>query len=413
MAATVSNVALNQIAGAAGGPVSALVKQSVPDWLDRVQNAQVPLVSGITKSKAKPKNSAAGKFVWGNEWDRPLVDQLAEADDGSETTLTVDHGEYFAIGDLIQIGTEIQLVENISGDDLTVQRGINNSGTGTSHADDSTILILAPAYRQNQDTQLTPIAQGELYENQFQQMEFKLTSAHKNEVFPTYETEGKGAIRHFAEKLMKYEALKQLENLLIHSDAVVAEDADTPAVMGGIFTAAFTENRDSISGALTITHLMDALQDTWKRSNDGVDLTVMCGPYMARVISSFFSGMRRADATTVEVATHFERIKTPWGTLTITPNPNWYTPSGQTASATAELNKIFIGNLKDIELIPAPDAPGDPSTWNLGYDAPPTTPGWYKHCYLRGMYTLGMGNPLKRTILYGFSVDSSAYPNNI
>ena len=66
---------------------------------------------------------------------------LAEDVDGSETEIDVDDGDFFRVGDLIQLGTttgttetkiEIMRVTGISTNTLTVERGLFGSATGNS-----------------------------------------------------------------------------------------------------------------------------------------------------------------------------------------------------------------------------------------------------------------------------------------
>ncbi len=59
-------------------------------------------------------------------------------DSTSTTTVTVDDGSYFRVGDLIQVGTEIMDVTAISGENLTVIRATNGS-TIASHSDNANI----------------------------------------------------------------------------------------------------------------------------------------------------------------------------------------------------------------------------------------------------------------------------------
>ena len=53
-----------------------------------------------------------------------------------DTTITVDDGDWFKVGDLIMVGTEVMQVEARSGANLTVKRGLLGS-TEAAHADDA------------------------------------------------------------------------------------------------------------------------------------------------------------------------------------------------------------------------------------------------------------------------------------
>lgn len=61
---------------------------------------------------------------------------LAEDLDSSETTVTVDYGAAFVVGDILLIDSEKMLITAISSNDLTVTRGHRNT-TAAEHDDDS------------------------------------------------------------------------------------------------------------------------------------------------------------------------------------------------------------------------------------------------------------------------------------
>jgi len=59
----------------------------------------------------------------------------------TDTTVTVDSGNDFAIGQTIMVESEQMLVTDVSGNDLTVRRALNGT-TAASHADNTQIDIL-------------------------------------------------------------------------------------------------------------------------------------------------------------------------------------------------------------------------------------------------------------------------------
>jgi hypothetical protein len=406
MAVTYSNAALTTISGATGGVPSGLYPTPVPDWLDRVKNRNTPLLQMITKASAP--ESTHNLLTWGYSSPRETFDTLAEALDNSETGVDVDHASYYQIGDVIKIEDELMLVTGISSPTLTVIRGFAGTSAAT-HTDDYGISILGPAYRQNQDTERTPIAQGEKLTNNWQQFEFKLDASHARQIFPTFENLGKGdALRYFAKRLMQVEAPHLLEKTLIHGVAN-DEDATEPSTMNGILTTTYTSNVDTISGALTAKQLMNSLEDTFLASHEPIDLTMMGHPRMIRRVSSFFAGMRRMDANDTQVTLHVEKIVTPFGTLNMVSNPNWLKPGAAAATPSQELDQLIIFNPKDVELVPA----SKDSVWNLSYRDVPYNNSWQEVAFLRGMYSIRMKNPFTRTILKGFSVTDSDYPGMI
>ena len=94
-------------------------------------------------SNAKTIDNATGYSVNSGKLYVDSVANLAEAVDGSETEIDVNDGDYFRVGDLIQLGTttgttatniEIMRVTGISTNTLTVERGLFGSITGNSSA---------------------------------------------------------------------------------------------------------------------------------------------------------------------------------------------------------------------------------------------------------------------------------------
>lgn len=404
--ATYSNAALTTIGGVAGGVPSGLYPTPVPQWLDNVKNRKTPLLQMITKGSAP--ESTHNLLTWGYSSPRETFDTLAEPLDNSETGVDVDHAEYYQVGDVIQVESELMLVTAIASPTLTVIRGFAGTSAAT-HTDDYGISILGPAYRQNQDTSRTPIAQGQKLTNNWQQFEFMLDASHFRQIFPTFENLGKGdALRFLMKRLMSVEAPHLLEKTLINGVAN-DEDSTEPSTMNGILTSTYTSNVSTVSGALTAKTLMDKLEQTFLASQDGVDLTLMSHPRMIRRISSFFAGMRRLDATEDTVRLYIEKIITPFGTLNLVSNPNWLKPGAAAATPSQELDKLIVFNPKDVELIPA----SKDSVWHASYKGEPYTTSWQEVAYLRGAYSIKMGNPFTRTIISGYSTTDSDYPGMI
>ena len=99
--------------------------------------------SDASGAMAKTIDNATGYSVNSGKLYVDSVANLAEAVDGSETEIDVNDGDYFRVGDLIQLGTttgttatniEIMRVTGISTNTLTVERGLFGSITGNSSA---------------------------------------------------------------------------------------------------------------------------------------------------------------------------------------------------------------------------------------------------------------------------------------
>ncbi len=408
MAGTSSVGALTSLVGVASGIPTSLSPTPIPSWLDRVQGAQTPIFNAITKARAED-GFKQKKLTWGFSSNRILYDQLNGAYTTTGVTLTVDNQSRFQVGDFIKIESEIfRVTAYVSTTQLTVQ--FAQLGTSNAnHADNSGIQILLPGFLENQSAEITPIMQGEIQTNEWQQAEWMLPSSHARQIFDTYENHGKGdALAYFMKKLSKVEAPLQIERALIANPAGQAGTASVAGAFGGILTPAYTTNRTSVSGALTMKALMDALETAQIASEEPVDLTAIGHPRMLRRLSSMFSGSRMADANEDTITLHYEKFKTPYGMLTFLPSRNWTQPGTVDGTPEKELNQLLICNPKDFELVPAPD-----SEMEILFRDVPYNDAWQKRAFMRTMISLRAKNPLTRTILYGFSTTDTDYPQMI
>jgi hypothetical protein len=103
-----------------------------------------PMMAFFTK-RMKSKPARATTVNWMEDEPVPYWDQLNEALDDSETTVSVDNGAYFQAGNLVKIVStnEVMRVTGVASNDLTVTRGY--IGTAAAAADDAYILNLSTA----------------------------------------------------------------------------------------------------------------------------------------------------------------------------------------------------------------------------------------------------------------------------
>lgn len=399
MAATTTNTAMAQYSGAT--TPSGLFIRDVPHWMDKLKRTDTPLTKLIKKGAA-PKTPML-KLEWGYGSPNPDLDQLNEALDNSETGVDVDNGAFFQVGQVIKVDDELMLVTSISSNTLTVVRGYAGS-TADTHADNTAVIIMSPAFKENQDTELSPITQGELAYNYFQQIEFSWQYSHRADVTPTYESRTKAGSR-FAQELrkkMEVEAPVFMERTLINGLRALGSTT-SPSAMGGIFQDDFNTTRNtSISGPLTETTLLDNLQTVYNLvGQDMMGKTLMANPFVCRIISSWYNDARRLTSSESRVGLAITEIDTGWfGTLSIVPN---YKFTKTAANGETTLDKLIVFNPSDYELIPYSSDAG----WQTGeFD----TDGWYKKGFLRGDFSLKAQNPDSRLVLGGFSTSSADYP---
>jgi len=230
---------------------------------------------------------------------------------------TVDHADYFRVGDQIIVGdnTEVMLVtaiDTIAGT-LTVTRNYGGSGTG-SVADGSTIRILGNAALEGDEA--TPA-----------RFTSRQRSTNVTQIFSaTVEISGSElAVRQlgvrdeldYQKNQRTRELLRDLENCVINGVMPAANPQGSSTVrrtMRGLMSF-IASNRfaPGVSGfpagaALTETQLNTALREMWKNSSGNVDLIVVGGPEK-RAINSFITSSRRyngSDETFKELVAVYE-----------------------------------------------------------------------------------------------------------
>ena len=125
------------------------IKRVVTDRIEMSEPMEFPLMKalGINNSKFSFVNEPGKMYEWQEDTYSPLEDDLNDdttaTNDSTDTTLSVSHGEYFHVGDIIKIDSEYIYVSSISSDDLTVVRG--HGGTQATHASTATVYIVSQA----------------------------------------------------------------------------------------------------------------------------------------------------------------------------------------------------------------------------------------------------------------------------
>jgi hypothetical protein len=214
---------------------------------------------------------------------------------------TVDHPEYFRVGDQIALGssTEVMLVtaiDEVNGV-LTVTRGYGGSGSGAVD-DGSLIRILGNAALEGDEAQPARFTSRQRASNVTQ-----IFSA-------TVEISGSElAVRQlgvrdeldYQKNQRTRELLRDLENCVINGFMPATNPQGTSTVrrtMRGLMSF-ISSNRfkPGVSGfpagaTLTETQLNTALRAIWKDSSGNVDLIVVGGPEK-RAINSFITSSRR------------------------------------------------------------------------------------------------------------------------
>jgi len=396
MAATVASGSMNQYSTAVSGGTTPpdLFIRDVPDWTDKLERTDVPLQKMFGTAPAPDVPMLKAEWGWGSP--DPYTTTLgASISSAGATTCTVATGTgvYFQIGDRILIDSEEIRVTGIASDTLTITRGFAGT-TAATHNNGSTIIILGPAVVESADDADSPFTQGEVDYNYHQIMSFTWSLSKRADVTPTYEHR-KGA-RANAELRKKMETTAPVRMELTYLLGQRAQGTSTtPSAMGGLRQSSYITTQTNLSSAaFTETNLMDAMQTV--NNLVGSSLmpdTIVCSPFMARVISSWYNETRRTTASDNKIDVRFTEIETWFGPVKIVPH---YLMS------TVANSYVYIMNPEDFKRRPYASSTG----WNTGNYA---TQGWKTRGFLRGDHTLIAERADARAVLYGGSTTAGDY----
>ena len=403
MAATVSNVALNQYStGVSGGTTPTdLFIRDVPDWTKKLKRTDTPLQRMIGRDSAPSMSMNKAEFGWGSP--DPVLDQLAEALDNSETDIDVDNGAYFPVGTIFRVDSELFLVVSRAGNTLTVATRGSMGTAAATHLDDAPVYILSTAIMENQDTPLTPVTQGEVDYNYHQIIDEAIQFSNRADVTATYESKGNNARSRYEfelRKKMEDTLPVKLERSLIEGQRVLGS-ATAPSAFGGLMQSSYFTTDVDLSGApLTEYDFMENLQTVYnlvgKDGGAGMGMTVMCSMFIKRVIASWYNENRRYTGSDTTANVVFDEIDTDFGRLRFVDNYQ--------LDALGRRNYLFVANWeRDFALRPYASSTG----WQTGR-LPEN--GWYKRGFIRGDWTMVARNPDSKLRLHGFSTTASDYP---
>ena len=233
-----------------------------------------------------------------------VVSQVFSPSASTDTTIDVDDGSPFRVGDLVRPGEgpEVMLVTAIADDTITAVRGYGGTAS-VALAENMVLTILGNAALEGAE------APGARFTN-------RVRKANYTQIFTsTVEVSGSmQAVRaHGIADELDYqkqermrELLRDLENCIINGVAPAATQQGSGTVrrsMNGIIhslqTNLFEPGAGAIPGGsgggsdgLTEEVLNAALREVWEQSSGPID-TIVCGGLQKRRINAFLSSSRR------------------------------------------------------------------------------------------------------------------------
>lgn len=288
----------------AGSGLPELV-EDVSDIVGIVSPYETPLLDRI----GDPSRAARSTLhSWIEDSLLPNTDAVNQTvftpDAESATTITVDNGDRFRVGDQVRPEglREVLLVTGISGDDLTVVRGYGGTTAGDL-ANNMVLTILGNAALEGDDRPATR------FTNRTRRTNYTQIFAASVEVSGSMQA----ARSHGIADEMDYqkqerlrELMRDLENCVINGVAPSAAQEGSGSVrrtMDGIVSQVTTNqftpglgpipvSGGTVDNALTEPMLNAALRAIWETSGSPVD-TLVVGGAQKRAINSFISSDRR------------------------------------------------------------------------------------------------------------------------
>lgn len=267
-------------------------KRVVSDRILFTEPNETPLLSALGMSaeqKIKLVNAPGAKYEWLYDTYSSLSDTAADTtitSDSTVTSIVVSDGSKFQAGDVIQIDSEYIWVSSVSTNTLSVTR--NYGGTQATHASTSTVYIRSRARLEGASNTTSHYTQPTSDYN----YSFILHKAVKiSRTDARIQRYGIGDIVNF-EIDKKMDELKMDLSRKPYYGQRKAGSASTPRDAGG-FDAFISTNVTTLSGALTLKAIEDAVQSCW--SYGGNPSLLVCNGWAKRKINSFFEGSVRTE----------------------------------------------------------------------------------------------------------------------
>lgn len=240
---------------------------------------------GINDGKFEFINTPGVKYEWLEDTYAPTSDTANEADlesDSTTTVMTVSNGEYFHVGDVLQIDSEYMIVSSISGDEVTVER--NHGGTQATHASDSTVYIRSQARKEGASASDSPAVEATTGYNYSFILHKNIEIARSNQLLPRY------GVPNLVDREID-KGMLELMRFLTQKPYYGIRDAGSGSAnrdCGGFDTFITTNLYDQSSVRLSRSALDTANRAIYDAG--GVAKLIVCGAFQQQIISDMFEG---------------------------------------------------------------------------------------------------------------------------
>ncbi len=271
------------------GPSLPELAHDVSDIIGIVSPYETPLLDHL----GDPQRSATSTVhEWLEDTLLPNTDTVDGAATISATSIDVDHGERFRIGDQIQPegSREVIFVTAVSSNTLTVSRAYGGT-TAASISDNTTVRILGNAALEGDDAPTTR------FTNRSRKLNYTQIFTASVEVSGSQLAARQVALddeMDYQKQERLRELVRDLENCVINGAANTSNamgNAATRRTMRGIIPSITSNIVDGGTNTLTEATLNAALRNIWEQSNGSIDTIVVSGA-QKRAINGFVTASR-------------------------------------------------------------------------------------------------------------------------
>jgi hypothetical protein len=291
-----------------------IVVRQLENYIDNFSPKEFPLLSSIGMN-SYPNTIENTKFEWQRDSAIPLSDAVYGAhNDTGATALTVHFGEYFALGDVILVESELMQVSaaDASTNVLTVTRGFAGS-TAATHADDTVIYRLGNARPEGsspgwarQTTTTQPFNYTQIWDETA-----SVTGTEK--VMKNYAPDDLMAWRIDARMAEMYQLM---ERAYLYNGFRYAGTAAIGRLTAGLNYWVYDKN--NIAAALTYDDIEDVLQEKFAYfGTQGVPDQIWVNGYVKRKISTWGMGSIRTDRAETAVGNVVDTLEGNFGTVSV------------------------------------------------------------------------------------------------
>lgn len=394
MAATTYNRAVTQYVG---DTTSDLFIRDVSKFPELIKRTDFPLFTSIKTGPplAQPKL----KLEWGIRHLPPVNDTITTGTNNVGVTITPANIGFYQVGHVLLFAAgDKAVVSAVGASDLTIVRDFGGT-TGATIANSSGVRIIGIAVKENAETPLGPMTQGEVDYNYFQIFDKGLKLSNRARKTPTYEIKD-DRLRYFVKQTLEIEMPSYMEETLLWGTRSLGSTTAASS-MGGVFQTSYVGNQVDLSGdILTEYQFLEGMQKAYAQVGAAnVGGRVMSHPFYKRIAANWTKDMRRMEAHEKTVDMRVETFATDFGTVEWMINHRMKSVTDPTLAD----GRILIFDPSDYTLRPYSEG----SQWA---EYAVAEGGWYSIRAIRGDYSLEAINPEKRVGYFNLSNTALDYP---